>query len=221
MSLKVKGLYANGMVLQRGMKNCAFGTADANSQVKLNFRNADFSSTCDAEGNWKIEFEVGEAGGSFDATSPMVSQGMQTPPPTVPIQTTTTAIPADKNTAQTLYDGGIKAFDQRRYKDAVAAFKSFTSNYPKHQLAGNAAFWEGESYYQLGEYGRAALAYQEVLDKYKTSPKYQASLVKQGIAFHNAGKKSAAKERLQELVSRYPSSSEASRAKQFMTTNKL
>ena len=56
MSLKVKGLYANGMVLQRGMKNCAFGTADANSQVKLNFRNADFSSVCDAEGNWKIEF---------------------------------------------------------------------------------------------------------------------------------------------------------------------
>ena len=171
----------------------------------------------------QLAIDVGplEAGGSFDATDPMVSSGMQTPPPTVPIQTTTTAIPADKNTAQTLYDGGIKAFDQRRYKDAVAAFKSFTSNYPKHQLAGNAAFWEGESYYQLGEYGRAALAYQEVLDKYKTSPKYQASLLKQGIAFHNAGKKSAAKERLQELVSRYPSSSEASRAKQFMTTNKL
>ena len=66
MSLKVKGLYANGMVLQRGMKNCAFGTADANSQVKLNFRNADFSSVCDAEGNWKIEFEVGDAGGPFE-----------------------------------------------------------------------------------------------------------------------------------------------------------
>ena len=66
MSLKVKGLYANGMVLQRGMKNCAFGTADANSQVKLNFRNADFSSICDAEGNWKIEFEVGDAGGPFE-----------------------------------------------------------------------------------------------------------------------------------------------------------
>ena len=66
MSLKVKGLYANGMVLQRGMKNCAFGTADANSQVKLNFRNADFSSDCDAEGNWKIEFEVGDAGGPFE-----------------------------------------------------------------------------------------------------------------------------------------------------------
>lgn len=172
----------------------------------------------------QLAIDVGslEAGGSIAPTSPLVSTSGQSPQLTQPpIQTSTTVVPADNNTAQNLYDSGIKAFDQRRYKDAVAAFKSFTSNYPKHQLAGNAAFWEGESYYQLGEYGRAALAYQEVLDKYKSSSKYQASLLKQGISFYNAGKKSAAKERLQELVSRYPSSSEASRAKQFMTSNKL
>lgn len=171
----------------------------------------------------QLAIDVGplEAGGALTSTPPLISSQRQTPTHVVPIQTSTSVVPVDSNTAQNVYDSGIKAFDQRRYKDAVAAFKSFTSNYPKHKLAGNAAFWEGESYYQLGEYGRAALAYQEVLDKYKSSQKYQASLLKQGISFFNAGKKSAAKERLQELISTYPNSSEASRAKQFITSNKL
>ena len=132
----------------------------------------------------------------------------------------TPAATSSGNTPDILYEKGIQAFDQRQYKDAVAAFKDFGASYPQHQLAGNAAFWQGESYYQLKDYGRAALAYQDVLDKYKGSSKYQSSLLKQGMSLYYAGKKDAGKQRLQELVSRYPSSPEATRAKQFMETNK-
>lgn len=122
--------------------------------------------------------------------------------------------------ATSLYDSGIKAFDQRRYKDAVVTFKDFTSTYPKHNLTGNAYFWEGESYFQLKDYPRAALAYQEVISKFPGSPKVQSSMLKQGISLHHANKKPAARERLQELVKRYPSSPEATRAKQFLADNK-
>ena len=66
MSLKVKGIYSDGMVLQRDVVNCAFGVAEPGAKVVLNFRDSEFSCVCDAEGNWKIEYDVGKAGGPFE-----------------------------------------------------------------------------------------------------------------------------------------------------------
>jgi tol-pal system protein YbgF len=126
--------------------------------------------------------------------------------------------PTDAATA--LYDAGIKAFDNRRYKDAVVSFKDFVAAHPNHKLAGNAYFWQGESYFQLKDYARAALAYQEVITKFAGSSKMQSSMLKQGMALYHADKKAAGRERLQELVKRYPNSPEAGRAKQFLAQNK-
>lgn len=150
-----------------------------------------------------------------------MQQGAAAPPVASGVTPGGTTAPAGtKSTANVLYDAGIKAFDQRRYSEAVVSFKDFVASYPKHQLAGNAHFWQGESYFQMKDYARAALAYQEVIAKFPGSAKTQAAMLKQGIALYNAGKKPAGRERLQELVSRYPSSPEASRAKQFLAANK-
>ncbi|MDR2800345.1 MAG: tol-pal system protein YbgF [Desulfovibrio sp.] len=127
--------------------------------------------------------------------------------------------PADKATA--IYDAGIKSFDQRRYKEAVSSFKDFYAAYPDHKLAGNAHFWEGESWFQLRDYARATLAYQEVIDKFPGSPKLQSAMLKQGMALSGAGKKQAARERLNELLARYPNSPEATRAKQLLADSKF
>lgn len=152
-------------------------------------------------------------------------QAGYTPPapvaPTAPgtAQQPAVSIPAG-NQAQNLYDSGIKNFDQRKYKEAVVSFKDFTAAYPQHKLAGNAHFWEGESYFQMQEYARAALAYQEVIAKHPGSPKLQSAMLKQGMSLYNAGKKEAARERLQELIKRYPNSPETTRARQFLSANK-
>ena len=162
--------------------------------------------------------------GDHTPPAPGVAQPAYTPPPagggtpTPPASTGTAG--GSVNTATALYESGIKAFDQRRYKDAVVAFKDFVSAYPKHNMASNAHFWEGESYFQMKDYARAALAYQEVIANFPGSAKVQSAMLKQGISLHNAGKKPAAQERLQELIKRYPNSPEASRAKQFLASNK-
>lgn len=62
---KTKGLYASGMVLQRNTCNCIFGEADAGSEIKMSFRNAEYCSKTDSNGNWKIEFNPGAEGGPF------------------------------------------------------------------------------------------------------------------------------------------------------------
>lgn len=124
------------------------------------------------------------------------------------------------DTAQALYDQGMTAFNDRRYKDSVKAFSDFTTTFANHKLAGNAWFWQGEANFQQQDFARSALAYEQVISKYPKSPKYASSLLKQGICFYRLGKKDAGKVRLDELVKKLPNSPEAQRAKRFLSENK-
>ena len=158
--------------------------------------------------------------GGFDAAhtpgafSPPASGGpgaTQAPSPTV-------SGAQDGSTA--LYDAGIRAFDARRYKDAVVAFMDFAAANPNHRLTGNAHFWQGESYFQLKDYARAALAYQEVIANFPGNTKIPSAMLKQGMALYHADKRAVGRERLQEVINRYPNSPEAGRARQFLAQNK-
>ncbi len=62
---KIKGLMGSGMVLQRNKINCIFGTAEVYSDVIMEFRGTTSITQSDEDGNWKIEFSPGEAGGPF------------------------------------------------------------------------------------------------------------------------------------------------------------
>lgn len=64
--LKTKGIYASGMVLQQNTTNCIFGTADANKEIIIDFKNQKFFGKTQQNGEWKVEFEVGDAGGPFE-----------------------------------------------------------------------------------------------------------------------------------------------------------
>ena len=64
----VKGIAASGMVLQRNKINCMFGSAAAFDDVIMTFRGVTSITQADEEGNWKLEFSPGEAGGPFEMT---------------------------------------------------------------------------------------------------------------------------------------------------------
>ena len=63
--IKVLGIYADGMVLQRNTTNCIFGEG-AQGEVSLSFRDTTAKTTAQADGHWKIEYNPGEAGGPFE-----------------------------------------------------------------------------------------------------------------------------------------------------------
>lgn len=65
-SFIVKGIYGDGMVLQRNTTNCIFGTGEVYEDVTLTFRGATTLNKVDENGNWKITFDPGEAGGPFE-----------------------------------------------------------------------------------------------------------------------------------------------------------
>ncbi|MBU1610282.1 MAG: tol-pal system protein YbgF [Proteobacteria bacterium] len=132
---------------------------------------------------------------------------------------TKTAKTAAADPAQLLYDKAYQEFGARQYDKARSLWAEFTTTFTNHNLVPNAIFWQGECWYQLQDYQRAILAYQDVIKKFPKSTKYKYALLKQGISFYRLNKAELGKLVLGDLVSKYPDSTEAARAKQFLKDN--
>lgn len=128
-------------------------------------------------------------------------------------------VQADADPAQVLYDRAYDLFGQRKYDAARSLWAEFTTTFKDHPLVPNAIFWQGECWYQMQDYQRAILAYQDVIKQHPKSSKYRYALLKQGISFHRLGKSDLGNLVLEDLVSKFPDSTEATRAKQFMKDN--
>ncbi|MDQ7032425.1 MAG: tol-pal system protein YbgF [Desulfonauticus sp.] len=120
------------------------------------------------------------------------------------------------STPEEQYKQALDAFYARKYDLAQTLWESFVKLYPKHKLVPNAYFWQGECFYQMGDYKRAILAYQEVIDKYPKSSKLPSALLKQAMAFAKIQKNKAAILLLKDVIKRFPKTIEAKRAKAFL-----
>ncbi len=112
-----------------------------------------------------------------------------------------------------LYAKSKQEFDQGDLENARTGFQDFLKRFPKSSIADSAQFWIGEIYFRQKWYEKAILEYQKVIEHYPKGNKVQAALLKQGLSFYNLGDKANARLVLKELVSKYPSSSEARIAK--------
>jgi len=61
-----KGIYSDGMVLQRNTLNCIFGCGEKGESVEMKFREQIFTTTVGENKEWSIEFNSGDAGGPYE-----------------------------------------------------------------------------------------------------------------------------------------------------------
>ncbi len=111
------------------------------------------------------------------------------------------------------YEAARRALEKKDYKLAVGRFKDFLKKHAKSKLAVNAQYWLGECHYALREFDQAIIEFDAVRRKYPQGDKVPAALLKQGYAFAELGEKVNARLILQEVVEKYPQSSEAAKAK--------
>ena len=69
------------------------------------------------------------------------------------------------------------------------ALREFVDNNPKHQLAGNAQYWYGETFRVRQLYQDAATAYLDGYKKYPKSNKAPVNLLKLGVMLVQIGEK--------------------------------
>ncbi len=120
----------------------------------------------------------------------------------------------DVAAAQRDYENAWKRLRERDYRGAIEQFKQFVERYADSNLADNAQYWIGESYYALQDFDEAILEFDLVRRKYPGSDKVPAAWLKIGYAFAELGNRADARLVLQEVINRYPRSKEAEKAQE-------
>jgi len=114
---------------------------------------------------------------------------------------------------QNEYRLGLRAFQEQQFDSAIQQFRSFQRKYPSSEMADDAQYWIGESYFNQKDYNRAILEFNDVL-KYRKGDRVPAALLRQAQAFIEIGDKTDARLILQKLVNDHPNSEQAQEAKE-------
>jgi len=94
-----------------------------------------------------------------------------------------------KGTPEEKYSFAISFIKVGDYETAELALREFVDTNPKHELAGNAQYWYGETFRVRQLYQDAATAYLDGYQKYPKSGKAPVNLLKLGVMLVQIGEK--------------------------------
>ena len=132
--------------------------------------------------------------------------------PPVPAQQTQPALVSAKIAGD--YRNAIVLFGQGKLADARRAFQEVYEAEEQGDLADNALFWIGETYFAAKDYVNATRFYMRVTTDYADQNKAPDAMFKTALAQERTGDLALARRTLQQVIQRYPYSSSASTAKQ-------
>lgn len=119
------------------------------------------------------------------------------------------------------YNDAYNLLKQLKYEQAEVALQDFLQKYPDHELAGNAQYWLGETYYVRGLYEPAAVAFATGFKKYKKSTKGADNLLKLGLSMQQLGKEKEACTAFKNLKKEFPKASDLLLSRAKKESNKL
>lgn len=117
------------------------------------------------------------------------------------------ALPSGSPEEQYKYAFGL--LRKNDYPAAAKAFEAFLAQHPKHDLAGNAQYWLGETYYVQNSFDKAAVAFLEGYRTYPKNSKAPDNLLKLGLTMANLKKDREACAAFGRIGSEYPQAPDA------------
>ena len=143
-----------------------------------------------------------------------VSQALQ-PTTSVP-----TSIEAPASSGQSNYSSNLtenEAYDkavnlvlkEKRYDEAIPAFRSFNQHYPNSSYAANAHYWLGQLLFNKNELAAAKTEFEIVVSQHSDSSKRSDALLKLATVEQKQNNKSRAIILYQQVIKEYPDSSAA------------
>ncbi len=155
----------------------------------------------------KLE-ESGAAGAaSLSPPTPGSGEPRPAPPQETPQRALASAKIADD------YRQAIMLFGQGKHADARRAFQQVYESDSSGDLADNALFWIGETYFAANDFTNAMRFYARVVNEYPEENKAPDALFKTALAHARTSDLALARKTLQQVIERYPFSSAASSAK--------
>ncbi len=146
----------------------------------------------------------GGAQAPASATQPVEPVAAAVPPVAPPAPPV--AVAQDEQGA---YAHAFEALKGGDYVESARRLRDFLAAFPAGQLAPNALYWLGESYYVTQNYALAADQFRTLLDRYPANDKAPGALLKLGLAQYGLRQDEAAMATLRQVAQRYPGSDAA------------
>jgi tol-pal system protein YbgF len=108
--------------------------------------------------------------------------------------------------ARQRYSLALEAHMAGRQEEARRLFSSFLLDFPSHDLAPNALYWSGETWYSQARYDLAAEFFLRVLNEHPRHAKSPDALLKLAYSAMRQGRSDQARAYLDQLLKRYPDS---------------
>ncbi len=165
---------------------------------------------------------TGQPSAIADTPAPVQPPSVTAPSPTIPTapvaeppsQVPAASVAATTGTETGDFDAALDQLRARRHPEAIADFQRFLKAYPTGQLADDAQYWLGESYYRNREYDAARETFINLGLRYPQSKRLPDALLKLGYIYEGLGDTARAREVLQKLIQVYPDSQAAGLAEQ-------
>jgi tol-pal system protein YbgF len=133
------------------------------------------------------------ASATAPARTPAGASGMASP-----------AMAATELQPQQAYERAYGYLLQKDYATAETSFDDFLKRFPNHQLAGNAQYWLGETFYVRGQFRPAAAAFLKGYQDHPKNQKAAESLLKLAMSLQRLGQKDAACSSFNEFNTKFP-----------------
>jgi len=153
------------------------------------------------------------------SSQPLTSAASAPAAAAAPAAPSATASSADEGQMQQEREAYQKAFDmlrELRYAQATQEFRAFLKKFPNGRYAHIAQYWLGEASYAQRNFKQAVIDYQALLANYPASPKRAEAMLKIGYSQHELKQDGEAKQILDQLIKRYPDSTEAGQARNLL-----
>lgn len=115
---------------------------------------------------------------------------------------------------ETLYNQAYKDYRRSEYELATLGFREYLETYPETELADNALYWIGESYFNQGHFLAAIGEFTNVVSRYPRSEKVPSAILRRGYAYLELGEREKGLNDLMSVEQNHPSSEEAAIARQ-------
>ena len=153
------------------------------------------------------KLEAASSSGLSVAPAPSPARPAPTPVASAPSKALVSAGVADT------YRNGLMLYGRGKYDEARKTFQQVYDAEPTGDLADNALYWIGETYFAAGNYAEAMKFYRRVTAEFGEANKAHDALFKTAMAFEKTGDLGMARTTLDDVIRRYPYSSAAASAK--------
>ena len=109
--------------------------------------------------------------------------------------------------AGALYEKAYENYLKRKFATAESSFRGFLRRYPRHELAGQAQYWLGETFYARNNYREAARSFLIGYRKFPKNRRAPESLLKLSMSLRKLGEKTQSCATLEKLAREYPKAS--------------